>query len=135
VAGAEKAQLLARATALLAPIQWEEPFGLAVVEAMASGTPAVVMRRGAAEELVIEGITGFCADSVDGMVAAVSDTPHLDPWRVASATRRRFSPAAMAAGYLRAYEEVVSGVPVPLAAWRVMARASHGVAERLTAAE
>ena len=61
VAGKEKAQLLARARAMIFPIQWEEPFGIAMVEAMASGTPVLATERGAAIEVVEPGVTGFLA--------------------------------------------------------------------------
>ncbi len=58
--------------ALLAPLQWDEPFGLSMVEAMASGTPVIAIGRGAAPELVTEGETGFLVNDVDEMVRAVS---------------------------------------------------------------
>ncbi|MBJ7594999.1 MAG: glycosyltransferase family 4 protein [Candidatus Dormibacteraeota bacterium] len=112
VAGAEKARLLSHASALLAPLQWEEPFGLAMVEAMASGTPVIAMARGAAPELVTEGVTGFLVDDVDGMVAAVPRTTQVDPWRCAEVTRTRFGPDAMAAAYLRLYETLIWKPPV-----------------------
>ena len=111
VVGAEKARLLARARALLAPIEWDEPFGLAVVEAMASGTPAIVMRRGAAPELVEQGITGFLVDNVDEMAAAVGLVDVIEPERCAQITRRRFSSAAMTDGYLALYGTVVTPRP------------------------
>jgi glycosyltransferase involved in cell wall biosynthesis len=106
VSGHEKAWLLAHATALLAPIQWEEPFGLSVVEAMASGTPAISMARGAAPELIDEGLTGFLVHDVDEMVAAVRRAGSIEPARCAALTRARFSPAVMADAYLRLYESV-----------------------------
>jgi glycosyltransferase involved in cell wall biosynthesis len=114
VAGEEKTRLLARAQALLAPTQWDEPFGLSLVEAMASGTPVIAMARGAAPELVTEGVTGFLVHDVDGMVAAVPLVAALDPWACAAATRERFSPSAMAAAYLRLYEKVIEQPPVLL---------------------
>lgn len=116
VGGEAKARLLARAAALVAPLQWDEPFGLAIVEAMASGTPAVVMRRGAAPELVEDGYTGFLVDDLEGMVAAVERAEEIDPQECARRARRRFSPQAMADGYLRAYEAVRRGIP-GLPAW------------------
>jgi glycosyltransferase involved in cell wall biosynthesis len=103
VGGRQKARLLARATALLAPIAWNEPFGLSVVEAMASGTPAIAFRRGAMRELIREGATGFTTEAVDDMVARVEDADGIDPQRCAEIARQRFSPTAMAAGYLAAY--------------------------------
>ncbi len=103
-AGAEKARLLAGATALLAPITWDEPFGLSVVEAMASGTPAISMRRGAAPELIEEGVTGYLVDSLDEMVEAVRRVGEIDPGRCAEVTREHFSPEAMTRGYLGMYD-------------------------------
>jgi len=104
VSGHEKAWLLAHATALLAPIQWEEPFGLSVVEAMASGTPAISMARGSAPELIDEGLTGFLVHDVDEMVAAVRRADSIEPARCAALARARFSPAVMVDAYLRLYE-------------------------------
>lgn len=106
VAGAAKARLLARAHALLAPLQWEEPFGLAMVEAMASGTPVVALSRGAAPELVTQGVTGFLVTDIDGMVEAVGAIPGIDPRGCATVARARFSPSTMAAGYLALYEKL-----------------------------
>jgi glycosyltransferase involved in cell wall biosynthesis len=113
VAGVEKALLLARARALLAPAQWDEPFGLSVVEAMASGTPAISTARGAAPELIEHGVTGFLVDDLDGMVAAMQRVSTIDPERCAALTRARFSPAAMAEGYLGAYQHVLSARGAP----------------------
>jgi glycosyltransferase involved in cell wall biosynthesis len=107
VAGVEKAQLLARATALLAPIQWDEPFGLSVVEAMASGTPAISFARGAAPELIDDGETGFLVGDADAMVGAVRRAGEIDPAHCAAIARDRFSPSAMVDGYLQIYEDVI----------------------------
>ena len=109
VAGVEKAQLLAGAAALLAPIHWDEPFGLSVVEAMVSGTPAISFTRGAAPELIEEGATGFLVDDADGMVEAVGRTADIDRARCAARSRARFSPWSMASGYLRIYDEAIAG--------------------------
>ena len=108
VAGRKKTALLDGATALLAPILWDEPFGLSVVEAMATGTPAISFARGAAPELIDHGLTGFLVRDADEMVAAVGRVSEIDPAYCAALTRRRFSPAAMADGYLRMYECVES---------------------------
>jgi glycosyltransferase involved in cell wall biosynthesis len=110
VSGAEKADLIARAKALLAPIQWDEPFGLSIVEAMVSGTPAISIARGAAPELIADGVSGFLVEDVDGMVGAIAAVDELDPQECAREARRRFSPAAMADGYLAVYDRVLAGV-------------------------
>jgi glycosyltransferase involved in cell wall biosynthesis len=107
VKGREKANLLARAKAMLFPIQWEEPFGLAMVEAMVSGTPVVAFRHGAASEVVEEGVTGFLADDVDGMVEAVERIKEIDLKKCAAAASQRFGPARMAEGYLNVYEHSI----------------------------
>jgi glycosyltransferase involved in cell wall biosynthesis len=104
VAGAEKTRLLARARALVFPLQWEEPFGLAMVEAMASGTPVLALARGAAVELVEPGVTGFLADDVDGLVEAYGRLDEIDTRRCAERARERFSPERMAEGYESIYQ-------------------------------
>ena len=106
VAGEQKGRLLANATALLAPLQWEEPFGLAMAEAMASGTPVVAFARGAAPEVVTPGVTGFLVNDVDGMVQALGEVDAIDPARCAAEARARFAPARAAAEYLAVYERV-----------------------------
>jgi glycosyltransferase involved in cell wall biosynthesis len=105
--GAEKARLLARASAMLFPIQWQEPFGLAMVEAMASGTPVVATRIGATPELVEEGVTGLLADDVDGLAEAVRHCSEIDAERCARRARERFSPAGMAEGYEAVYRSAI----------------------------
>ena len=72
LAGDEKRKLLAHARAMLFPLEWEEPFGLAMVEAMASGTPVIAFPRGAARQLVEPGVTGFLAESAEEMVALLA---------------------------------------------------------------
>ncbi|TMC08410.1 MAG: glycosyltransferase family 4 protein [Chloroflexi bacterium] len=107
VQGEDKARLLARARAMLFPIQWEEPFGLAMVEAMASGTPVVAMRNGAAPELIEEGETGFLGDDVDDLVEGVRRSEEIDPGRCAGHARERFSPTRMADGYEDVYRRAI----------------------------
>jgi glycosyltransferase involved in cell wall biosynthesis len=113
--GEEKSRLLCRATALLAPIQWDEPFGLSVVEAMVGGTPAISLARGAAPELVEDGVTGWCVEDVEAMVEAVGRVGEIDHRRCAERARERFGPAAMADGYLRAY---AAAAGEPSVAWQ-----------------
>ena len=81
-----KGEFLGRAMALLFPIDWPEPFGLVVIEAMANGTPVIACRRGAAPEIVDHGVTGFVVDGVDEAVAVVPRSIALDR----RAIRRRF---------------------------------------------
>lgn len=113
VGGRERARLLARARALLFPIQWDEPFGLAMGEAMVSGTPVVASARGAAVEVVDEGVTGFLAREDQDLVGALRQAVELDPERCAKVARERFSPARMAGEYDFLYRREVEQVRNP----------------------
>lgn len=103
----EKAELLAKARAMVFPIQWEEPFGLAMVEAMVSGTPVIATPRGAATEVVESGVTGWLADDVEEMADAYSRLNEIDLNRCADETARRFGPGQMADGYISVYERAI----------------------------
>src|SRR3981081_2208800 len=105
--GAEKPRLLARARAMVFPLQWAEPFGLAMVEAMSSGTPVMAFATGAAIELVEPGVTGFLADDLDGLVDAVERVGESDPGRCAARPRDRFSPTRMADAYVSIYRDAL----------------------------
>jgi glycosyltransferase involved in cell wall biosynthesis len=107
VHGKAKADLLARARALLFPIDWPEPFGLAMVEAMVSGTPVIAFAKGAAPELVEDGVSGFLVDDVDAMTDAVRRLDEVDLCRCARSTGERFGPKQMADGYLEVYERAI----------------------------
>lgn len=107
VSGDEKAALLAKARAMVFPIQWQEPFGLAMIEAMMSGTPVVAMSHGAAPEIVDPGVTGWLADDVDGMVEACSRLDQIDLQGCVRAASDRFGPAQMADGYLKVYDRAI----------------------------
>lgn len=103
VTGDAKARLLGGARCVLMPQQWEEPFGLVAVEAMACGTPVVALRRGALPEIVRDGTTGFVVDHVDEMVEAVDRVGSIDPLRCRQLVQERFTSSAMAEAYLRIY--------------------------------
>jgi glycosyltransferase involved in cell wall biosynthesis len=105
----EKAELLAGAAALLFPVQWEEPFGLVMAEAMASGTPVVAWRYGAVPEVVEDGVTGFVVESMDDFVDAIGRVGELDPRAGRARVEECFSGEAMVAGYERAYERALAG--------------------------
>jgi len=75
---AQKNDLLGIGAALLMPILWQEPFGIVMTEAMACGTPVLGLRRGSVPEVIVDGVTGFVADTVDELVAAVGKLPQLN---------------------------------------------------------
>jgi len=102
-----KRELFAHAKGFLFPIQWPEPFGLVMVEAMATGTPVIALRNGSVDEVVDDGVTGFVCDDVEQMVAAVARLGEIDPHDCRRAVEERFSVAAMTAGYEALYHELL----------------------------
>ena len=100
----DKAAFLGGATALVFPIDWPEPFGLVMIEAMACGTPVIAFPCGAAPEVIDHGVTGFLVDSIEEAVAAVEAAAELDRREVRATFERRFSVERLAADYLRVYE-------------------------------
>jgi glycosyltransferase involved in cell wall biosynthesis len=102
-----KGDLLRGASALLFPIDWPEPFGLVMIEAMACGTPVIAYRRGSVPEVVDEGVTGFVVDNEDEAIAAVKRIGKLDRRTVRATFERRFGARRMAKDYLRHYEALL----------------------------
>ena len=99
---ATKNELLGNSKALLFPIQWEEPFGLVMVEAMACGTPVLAFRGGAVQEVVAHGVSGWICDDVNDMVMRAAD-PQIDPPSCRDYVARLFSVERMAEEYERVY--------------------------------
>ena len=112
----EKTQFLGNATALLFPIDWPEPFGLVMIEAMACGTPVVAWRCGAVPEIVDEGVTGFVVSSEDDAAAAVVRARALDRGVIRGMFEQRFTASAMARRYVEVYRYLSNvwerGVPI-----------------------
>lgn len=102
-----KIQYLSGAYAMLSPIQWEEPFGLNVVEAMACGTPVLGLMRGSYAEIVDHGKTGFLAKTVEELVSFVSKIPEISRIECRKVVEKRFTKEMMAEGYERVYEKVI----------------------------
>lgn len=103
----EKQELLANAYALLFPIDWPEPFGLVLIEAMACGTPAIAYRCGSVPELVEEGVTGFIVDDLNTAVEAVAKVQDLDRLLCRRRFEERFSAKRMAQSYLEIYDRLL----------------------------
>ncbi len=103
VGGEQKKDLLSRARCLLFPIQWEEPFGMVMIEAMACGTPVVALRRGSVPEVVTCGVTGMVCNDPAELADAINAADAIDPAACRNDVLTRFHPAAMAAGYEKAY--------------------------------
>jgi len=103
----QKAEFLKNASALLFPIQWEEPFGIVMIEAMACGVPVVACNRGAVSEVIDPGVTGFYADDVETLASLVPAALSLDRRAVRDHARQRFSIPRMVDQYLQFYESLL----------------------------
>ena len=104
-----KNRLLGGAAAFLMPIEWDEPFGLVMAEALACGTPVIAIGRGAVPEIVEHGVTGACCGSVEEMVTAVQGLDRLSRLACRQAAEAKFSTSVMLEQYLRFYEDVLNG--------------------------
>jgi len=98
-----KRDLLSRARCLLFPVQWEEPFGMVMIEAMACGTPVVGLRCGAVPEVVQHGVTGLICDTPEELPAALAEVTRIDPAACRKHVAEEFSAQELARGYERAY--------------------------------
>jgi len=104
----EKQEFLGNAYALLFPIDWSEPFGLVMIEAMACGTPVVAFLRGSVPEVIDEDVTGFIVQSIEEAVVALERIQHLDRERCREVFERRFSATRMANDYVKIYEKLLA---------------------------
>lgn len=149
IGDADKPAFLGGARALLFPIDWPEPFGLVMIEAMACGTPVVAFRCGSVPEVVDDGVTGFIVDDLEDAVRVLARLDELDRRRVRTTFEARFSTEAMARSYVRIYERLLAehekaliavphelrprptpvageGTPAPVVAADALARAGRG---------
>ena len=104
----KKDEFLGNAYALLVPIDWPEPFGLVMIEAMACGTPVIAYRGGAVPEIMEQGHTGFIVEEVEGAVEAARRIPKLSRKRCREVFEQRFTATRMANDYLRVYERLIN---------------------------
>lgn len=107
VEGIEKARLLGKAAATLAPIRWEEPFGLVFAESMACGTPPIAFRRGASPEVIADGTTGFLVDDVTAMARAIDRVGEIDPIACRERVMTKFSVERMVEAHERLYAALI----------------------------
>ncbi len=107
----EKSQLLGKADALLNPVQWEEPFGLIMIEAQATGTPVIAFNRGAAPEVIKDTQTGFVVDTPDEMVAKLAKLDTIKRINCRKFIADNFSIDRMVSGYESAYAQTITQWP------------------------
>lgn len=106
----QKIELLSQAYGFLNPINWEEPFGMVMIEAMALGCPVISFTRGAASELIEHGKTGFLVQDLDEMVQTIPQLAQIDRRYTRQHIEQNFSARAMAQKYMRVYQKVIAGV-------------------------
>lgn len=107
IADKDKSEFLGGAVALLTPIDWPEPFGLVMIEAMACGTPVIAFNRGSVPEIIDEGVTGFIVEDEAGAIGAVDRLSHLSREGVRRRFEERFTARRMALDYLSVYRELM----------------------------
>jgi glycosyltransferase involved in cell wall biosynthesis len=103
----EKSEFLSGALALLVPINWPEPFGLVMIEAMACGTPVVAFHRGSVAEIVENGLTGFVVEDEISACGAIRQLPQLSRQRIRERFEQRFTARRMADDYLKVYRSLM----------------------------
>jgi glycosyltransferase involved in cell wall biosynthesis len=108
-----KSKFLGDARALLFPIAWPEPFGLAMIEAMACGTPVLAFRNGAVDEVIDPGVTGYIVADMEQAIDSLQQVLALDRARVRRRFEERFSVSRMARDYVSVYERLI-GQPMPI---------------------
>jgi glycosyltransferase involved in cell wall biosynthesis len=102
----EKSEFLSGAIVLLVPIDWPEPFGLVMIEAMACGAPVIAFNRGSVPEVVDDGVTGFVVEDINGAIGAVDRLGHLSREKIRRRFEERFTARRMAQDYLAVYREL-----------------------------
>lgn len=126
----QKSDFLGNAAALLFPIDWPEPFGLVMIEALACGTPVIAYPRGSVPEVMDDGVTGFVAADLDEAVQAVGRLHQLSRRTCRDVFEQRFSAARMASDYVRIYEKLLGSVNgKPRARRKPFARAERAKSE------
>ncbi len=122
----EKNDFLGGARALLFPVDWPEPFGLVMIEAMACGTPVVAWRRGSVPEVVDPGVTGYVVESIDEAVEALQKVERLDRAAVRRRFEERFTVERMARDYLALYAKVLAEADASRKAFAAPLHPIHG---------
>jgi glycosyltransferase involved in cell wall biosynthesis len=103
----EKSEFLSGAIALLVPIDWPEPFGLVMIEAMACGTPVIAFNRGSVPEVIDDGVTGFVVEDINGAIGAVDRLAQLSRQKIRRRFEERFTARRMAQDYLSVYRSLM----------------------------
>ena len=111
ISESEKTEFLGNAYALLFLIDWQEPFGLVMTEAMACGTPVIAYRMGSVPEVIEDGVTGYIVDNLDDAAEAVGRIPALDRRKIRRVFENRFSARRMCHDYIEIFRRIGNGEP------------------------
>ena len=106
----DKSEFLSGAMVLLVPIDWPEPFGLVMIEAMACGTPVIAFNRGSVPEIIDEGLTGYIVEDINGAIGAVDRLGHLSRDKIRRRFEERFTSRRMAQDYLSVYRSLSDAI-------------------------
>jgi glycosyltransferase involved in cell wall biosynthesis len=106
----DKSEFLSGAMALLVPIDWPEPFGLVMIEAMACGTPVIAFNRGSVPEIIEDGLTGYIVEDINGAIGAVDRLGQLSREKIRRRFEERFTARRMAQDYLNVYRSLTDSV-------------------------
>jgi glycosyltransferase involved in cell wall biosynthesis len=129
ISEADKGAFLGNASALLFPIDWPEPFGLVLIEAMANGTPVIAFGHGSVPEIIEDGVTGFIVDDIETAATAVPLALRLDRGAIRRRFEERFTAERMARDYVRLYERMLSRRSASLRLVGTTGRAAREAAE------
>jgi glycosyltransferase involved in cell wall biosynthesis len=110
IADKDKSEFLSGATVLLVPIDWPEPFGLVMIEAMACGTPVIAFNRGSVPEVIDDGLTGFIVEDINGAIGAVDRLDHLSRAKIRGHFEKHFTARRMAQDYLSVYRSLADSL-------------------------
>jgi glycosyltransferase involved in cell wall biosynthesis len=111
IGGKEKEEFLGNAYALLFPIDWPEPFGLVMIEALACGTPVIAWPHGSVQEIIEDGVAGFVVEEVEEAARAVERLAGFDRRQCREVFEERFTAARMAKDYVNIYEQLLETGP------------------------
>ncbi len=103
----QTSEFLQQAKALLFPIEWSEPFGMVIIESLASGTPVIAFNYGAVSEIIKDGVNGFIVNSKDEMISAIQNIDQIDRTTCRRSVEKKFTIKDMAKGYERIYKKVL----------------------------
>jgi glycosyltransferase involved in cell wall biosynthesis len=121
----QKTQFLGEARALIFPVDWPEPFGLSMIEALACGTPVLAFRCGSVPEIIEDGVTGAIVESVEQAIVALPCVLALDRKKIRQRFEQRFSATRMATDYVRVYRSLLASSKYPAGEQRDIQRRSR----------